>query len=166
MARRSRQELIEEVHRLSDTFETAMDILCEIDPRWQADRHLVIPRENMVSAIEQGRATPSEILAGLRAGLSDLVGHPQFGDPQRDPVGAEMARRYRDRTGRSLLTDAGDPRRVARQVLRRGLIRDDDEARLISGYLADTTGGLFTPDQRDRATALLRDYEATPSGDS
>lgn len=160
MPRRTRDQILAEHARLSTVFETAIDILCEIDPAWQANRHLILTRDQALAAVAAGRATPSEILRGLQAGLNDLMAHPDFADPERDPVGALLAARYRERTGRSLLADAGDPRKTIARILKRNRIRNETEAQLLMEMLNDTGRTALPPADYAAANRLIAAFES------
>ncbi|MEC3859830.1 hypothetical protein VK792_00915 [Mesobacterium sp. TK19101] len=161
MARRTKEELLAEFHRLSGVFETACDIQCDLDPDFQKTRHLIITRDQMLGWHDAGTATASTILSGVREGLNDISTGVMVALSENASSGRRFLDRYSARTGRDFFDDAGRPDAAIKAILARGRILDDTEYRLLSDALADTGNTLLTQKQTTKAETLMASYAGT-----
>jgi hypothetical protein len=158
--RRTSEQVLAEFHRLSDCFERITDCLTMAGffvP--QELRHLIVTRERMVGWIAEGKATPSQILAGVREALNDCsetLTHLLADTPEK---AAAILACYRASAGRDYWADAGHPKRMLTAILRRGRLRDETEARLIGSCLADLDQTTLRADQIAAAQGLLAEFE-------
>lgn len=161
MARRTKEELLKEFHRLSDifelTFEFQLSRRSEADVAWMRDS--VPSRDDMLSWVERGEATLSQIVSGTREAINDNNEELSHAMQDSDPYAVEFLAFYRDRTGRDYYDDAGHPKKMARAILRRGKIEDETEWRFINGILSDTTQTTFKEKDVARLNRMLGQFE-------
>lgn len=169
MARRTKDELLAEFHRLYDIFETADEFrlrrLGVADA--ERDRGFTPTRERMLTQLGQQGVTLSQLIAGTREAINDTS--EMYGDPDDSRNGEARAFHafYRERTGRDWFADAGNPAKMARAILQRGRIRDETEWRLLTAVLADTEQTVLAGADAARAEAMLTAFEdAAPTGTS
>ena len=116
MARRTREELLAEFHRLSDIFELFVEF--DLSRKTESDaaryRSLIPTREDMLADVEGGGSTLSQVVAGTREAINDQNEMMGFGAEEGDPFVPEFLAFYRARTGRDYYDDAGNPRNMAR----------------------------------------------------
>lgn len=161
MARRSKEEMRVEFNRLWDIFE----LFCEFErsrmsPARAAEHRSLVPaREKMLSWVEEGKATMSQIVAGTREAINDHNEVLGYSAEAGDSFAPEFLAFYRKKTGRDYYDDAGHPRRVARMILKRNEIVDETEFRLINGIISNVDQTVFKGDEIDRVTEMLHRFE-------
>lgn len=160
MPRRSKEEILQEFHRLSDAFEAALDMQEKLCPKWREERCLVLSRGDMLKHVENGKATASQILSGTREAVSDLIGGMGLDSADPPPFAAAFLSDYRRTTGRDFFADAGRPHQRVKSLHKRGTVKSDEEFRLLMGVLNDTDQNILTSRQVEKANAMLLAYEA------
>lgn len=161
MARRSKEEMRAEFERLSDIFEVILDFDCSRMSEAEAarKRSRVHSRERMYSWVETGKATMSEIIAGTREAINDqseaLSELLNFDD---EYVSGFLAY-YQRRTGRDFFEDAGNPKKIARKILKRGNIADEAEYRVLMGILNNVDQTVFKADEIDKINEMFRQFD-------
>jgi len=160
MARRSKAELLDEFHRLSDAFDWLWAV--ELGRYPEAADMPPASREQQLAAVEDGAATLSDIIAGTREAVSDMIRGFNFDAPDPPEAHLRFFAEYRQATGRDFFADAGRPNQRAKAILKRGQIKDDEEFRLLLDLLNDLDQKVLTSRQTDTANALLAAYEAAP----
>ncbi len=161
MARRSRAELLAEHDRLRsclDALAAALGPVLEPAIPGYLTAGL-IPADDMRAAVERGEASASEVMAGAREALNDLTGAVADLQRRAPEQAQQVLEDYRRRTGRDLWSDAGHPKRMLAAILRRGRLRDETEARLVTEYLADTSQILLTAAQIDKANRMMAEFQ-------
>lgn len=161
MARRSKEEMLTEFHRLYEVFEVFCDFKrSRMSPEAAAKNRSEIPtKEQVLSLVAGKRATLSQIIAGTREAIndqnSDLSEHMEVGDE----FVSELFHYYRQRTGRDYFADVGHPKTMARTILRRGKIIDETEFRLISDTLSNVDQTVFKGDEVELANQMVFRFE-------
>lgn len=167
MVRRTKEEMRAEFDRLSDIFE----LYCEFErskmskERAENHRSLVTSREEMISWVEQGKATMSDIVAGTREAINDTNEMLSYSVEDRTSYASEFFAFYRERTGRDYYDDAGHPKKMARKILKRGEILDETEYRLIDGVLSNVEQTVFKDNEIARVNEMLSRF-ASNVGDT
>ncbi len=162
MARRSKKEMRAEFDRLSDIFE----VVCEfqrsrMNPATVAEhRSLTATREKMLSWVEDGKATLSEIVAATREAINDQNEMLSESTEDGDSFALDFFAYYKERTGRDYCDDAGHPRKLARAILKRGEIIDETEFRFMNGILSNVDQMVFKGDEIDCVAEMLNRFEA------
>jgi hypothetical protein len=160
MARRTKEEILGEFHRLYDFFDIACDIISSIDAFGHNGRRLAGPREEMLLWLDDGKATASQILSGLQQALNDLA----LGiDAPDHPASVEFAKRFRERTGRDFLDAIGRPSTSIKKILKRGRIVNETEYYLLNEILSQTDQTALSPDEVIRADTILGQFNSRPS---
>lgn len=163
MARRTKQELLAEFHRLFDIFE----LFVEFQIAWETERDgaslwpRVPSREDDLADVENGGATLSQSVSGLRDAVNDQNEMLGYAAEEGDPFVPKFLAFYRARTGRDYYDDAGSPRKMGRLILKRGHIADATEYRLINGILSDTTQTVFKEKEIGRVNEMLDRFGET-----
>lgn len=161
MARRSKEEMRAEFNRLSDIFE----LFCEFQrsrmdaPRAAKQQSLIPTREKMLSWVEEGKATMSQIVAGTREAINDQNELLCYSAEAGDPFAREFLAFYKEKTGREYYDDAGHPRKIARMILKRNEIVDETEFRLVNSIICNVNQTVFKGEEIDRVTDMLRRFE-------
>lgn len=161
MARRSKDEMRAEFSRLFDIFE----LFCEFErsrmspARAAEHRSLVATREKMLSWVEEGKATMSQIVAGTREAINDQNEMLCYAAEAGDSFALEFLAFYRQKTGRDYYGDAGHPRKMARTILKRNEIVDETEFRLINGIICNVDQAVFRGDEIGRVNDMLLRFE-------
>ena len=164
--RRTSKQALAELHRLYDFFEALDD--CWADPaddtEVQRRRKSRVSRERTLGALTSGHATASQLSQGVREALNDFseqIMHLL----QDNPKGAQnILRRYRERQGRELWDDIGHPKKLLKQILKRGRINNETEYLLLTAHLGDQAQQLMTPDEIERAKTMLIQHDSTLDG--
>lgn len=159
MPRRTKEEILQEFHRLSDAFEAALDMHEDLCPEMREHRHLVLTRDDMLKQVDNGKATASQILSGTREAVSDLFQGLGLDAANPPPFAAEFLAEYRRTTGRDFFADAGRPHQRVKSLIKRGTFTSDEEFRLVLRVLNDTDQAILTPKQVERANGMLSAYE-------
>ena len=87
------------------------------------------------------------------AQLSDL-------EDEGSPFAPAFLAFYKERTGRDYY-DAGQPKKIARRILKRGEIADEVEFRLHSGIRGNVEQTLFNDEEIDRVNDMLIRFEGS-----
>jgi hypothetical protein len=166
MVRRSKEELRAEFNRLSDIF----GLFCEFErsrmspARAAEHRSLVAGPEKMLSWVEEGKATMSQIIAGTREAINDQNEMLGYSAEAGDSFAPEFLAFYKEKTGRDYYDDAGHPRKMARMILKRNEIVDETEFRLINGIMSNVDQTVFKKDEIERIAEMLHRFETKIGG--
>lgn len=159
--RRTSTQALAEFHRLYDFFEAVDD--CWADPadvtEVQRRRKSRVSRERMLGALTSGHATASQLSQGVRQALNDSseqIMHLLHDNPK---AAQNILCRYRERQGRELWDDIGHPKKLLKQILRRGRINNETEYLLLTAHLGDQEQQLMSPDETERAETMLIQFE-------
>jgi len=160
MARRTKEEVIAEFKRLYHCFE---DMIDQINAHGPADvyhdKSMLIPLSAYLEGIENGEFTASEALAGAKEGV-DGNGLFLLEEIEKDPDAvAAMLKGYHEKTGRDYWSDAGDPKKAVKAVLKRGYAETEDEYYLIKEVVCDVDNSLIANRDRPKAERIMDDFE-------
>lgn len=161
MPRRSKEELRAEFDRLSDIFELFLEFERSRMSEAEAAEHrsLIHTREKMLTWVEDGIDTMSGIIAGTRQAINDnnemLTDCAEVGDP----FFPEFLAFYKEKTGRDYYDDAGNPKKMARKIFKRGEISDETEFYLIMGVVNNVEQTVFNSDETVRVNQMLFQFE-------
>ncbi len=72
MARRSREQVLAEFHRLYDCFDAALEASRPIPDFFDVSRSELATRDTMLAWRDCGKTTTTELVSGVWAGLADL----------------------------------------------------------------------------------------------
>lgn len=161
MTRRSRKQLHAEFDRLYAIFETQIAFQRErLAPEHRDALDLVISKEAMLSAVQDGRATLSACLSGVTQAINDfnlgLMEDTGDGGRMVDDFLAFYGARHE---GRSYFRDVGSPEKLVRKVLRRGRIRTEAEWFLVKEITDDLSQGLLGAEVCQRLDAMRAAFE-------
>lgn len=161
MARRSKEQFLQEFHRLSDAFEAALDMQEKLYPEMREHRDVVLTRDDMLQLVEDGRATASQIFSGTREAVTDLICGLKLDSADPPPFAVDFLNEYRRKTGRDFFADASRPNQKVQSLVKRGTLKTDEEFRLLMGALNDTDQKTLSPKQAEKANEMLLAYEVT-----
>ena len=164
MARRTKTELVAEFNRLYSVFETLLACLGPFhdDPKDHAIMmDSVTPRWAMLDALDQKTATASEILAGVQAGLNDLLAQVEYGLKHAPDRAVKILTHYTEKTGRDLFQDVRKPSDLAKQAIKRGQIVTDTEYEVLIECLSQTDQTAITGAEFNRTNDMLAQYQRT-----
>lgn len=161
MARRSKEELIAEFHRLYDIFETLN--LC-MEPIYGAEclammKENVIKRDRMLEWLSEGTATASEIVQGTQEGLNDTLLSLQYAMEDKPEKVETVLTAYKQKTGRHLYADTGNPLQIVKAIVRRGRIENDTEFYMLKEVMSCVDQVVFKEPQTTKAYEMLDHYE-------
>jgi hypothetical protein len=167
MARRTKDELLAELRRLGALCDAWRDYQMAHGPTWMRETlaRSSRPNEDHVAAVlEPGGPRLSEVVAGFRQAVNDKS--EMIGDALEAgrPEGRGFLAFYRERTGRDLWADAGDPARMARAILRRGRIRDETEWYLLENALSNVDQTVFSAAEVERLGVMRQKFEDKAGG--
>ncbi|WP_138919461.1 hypothetical protein [Oceanicola sp. S124] len=154
MPRRTQEQLLKEITRADESLRAICAILGPVlEPEWPDYLVAHLPSlSEALEAIAEGRRNASSVLSGTREALSDM-GLALMDLERRDPESAtQVAQAYAAATGRDVWADTLTPVRRSKAILKRGQIANAEEARLISGLVAD---GELTGKSLETAERLL-----------
>lgn len=115
----------------------------------------ILSREHLLSLVAKGEATMSTIVGGTREALNDINEMLGYSIEEGDTFASDFFAFYKRRTGREYYSDAGNPKKMARQILRRSKIIDATEYRFIDGILGNAEQTIFKDDELDRINDML-----------
>jgi hypothetical protein len=161
VARRSKEELIAEFHRLYDLFETltaCQEPLFDPDDFKWFNEH-VPTREHMLECLADGKVTASELVQGTQQGVNDYLSDIE-GALEDEPEKAKLVLvAYKERTGRNLFDDVGNPKKTAKLIFKRGKIENDTEFYLLKEVMSNVDQTVFKELQATKAYAMLDEYD-------
>ncbi len=164
MARRSKEELLAEFHRLYDIFEVTLDIQDELNPGL-FDRRLITTRAHMLEWVDAKQATLSQAISGAREAINDTYETYHFGarnqSPEESKITEYFLTRYREITGRDYFADAGRADRMAKKIIKRGHIKSPEEFRLLNMFASDVDQTSLSKEEYQTANRLMSTYEDT-----
>ena len=161
MARRSKEELIVELHRLYDVFET---LYACMEPLYGPEAfemltRSTITRERMLDLLADGTVTASELIEGARQGLNDQLESIEDALEDQPDIAKLVLASYKRQSGRDLYDDAGNPCKAAKIIVKRGKIESDIEFYLLKGVMSNVDQSVFKEPQTTKAYAMLDDYD-------
>ncbi|MDX8350942.1 hypothetical protein [Cognatiyoonia sp. IB215182] len=160
MARRSKEEVIAEIKRLYECFDDMIDQINTHGPVDNfIDKSLLIPLSAYLDGIENREFTASEALSGIKEGVNgNCLFLLEYIERDPDAVAA-MLKGYQEKTGRDYWTDAGDPKKAVKAILKRGYAETEDEYYLIKEVVCDVDNSLIANRDRPKAERIMDDFE-------
>ena len=162
MARRTKDELLAEFHRLYDVFETIWDIRCEMDVEVAEYQHLAMSREEMLELVDRKQTTLSQAIGGTMEAINDYAVGYEMQSPSETATYTAFLDRYHKRTGRHFFQDIGRPTSTAKAILRRGRIADETEYQILNEFLVNVDQAVLSDQQIAQAAGLIDDFSARP----
>jgi hypothetical protein len=161
VARRSKQELIVEFHRLYDVLETLNACMGPLYDPELADilNEGIASRELMLSFLSTKKATASELVGGTEQALNDMLLGLEYALQDEPENAALVFESYAKKTGRNLYDDAGNPQKIAKAIVKRGSISNDTEFYLLKEIMCDVDQAVFKKPQMSKANDMLQRYE-------
>ena len=157
--RRSREQIRVEYMRLAKCWAHIRDFMIEKNPQDRDIMQDLPTKDEIIKQFDQKCGTASELLAGLQQGVNDFSFGLQEAAKDGDPDTVAFLSRYKTETGRSFFNDAGNPRKIAMKILKRGKIADDTEYYLLKEIICDLDQTVFSASETARANEMLGIFE-------
>jgi len=154
MTRRTKDELLAEARHLGALWDLWREWRIVHDTTGMFEAATKTSAQHL-SHVGTGGVSLSGFISGFRQVIND-ISHQIESFP--DTYGAFLDF-YRERTGRDWGSDAGNPDKKARAILRRGRIRNDTEWHLLESILTDVDQTVFSPVEVLRLEAMRREFE-------
>ncbi|WP_108879696.1 hypothetical protein [Anderseniella sp. Alg231-50] len=161
--RRTKEEMLQEFHRLYDIIETYEEFLVTQMDTEEAAEYVddTISRQQMLTALERNELTLSEAVSGVRQAINDNNFDLADSVNCDDDHLSDFLNFYKTRTGRTYYDDAGCVKNMARAIFGRGKIADDTEYYLMKEILIDTAQTVFEPKEMKSLNLMMANYEDT-----
>lgn len=163
--RRTREEMLAEFHRLYDCFECLDQTINRLFPS-PPELQLTGPisRDEMLSFVQNGKATLSQICSGAREGINDSLDVWQDLQDEDHAKADLFLQTYKALSGHDLWEDVDTPKTVVKALLKNGNLHSAEEFRLLKAQLDDQRTTLSGKD-RNKAEGMLAEFEDSYQGD-
>lgn len=167
MARRTKAEMMVEFDRLFEISSTAWEFQKDHAPAPLKHIYDHTPsKQQMLELVESGKVTLSQLIEGLHQDINDFSESITDWTGHNDPDAQEFLAYYRARhEGRDYFTDAGDPRKTAKRIFKRGTIANETEWYVIKAVMDNTDQTVFTQSECLQVADMMADFELSQSED-
>lgn len=161
MVRRTKQEMLEEFDRIFNIYELIQEFIRSQSSPIQLQLLTRKPtRDQMLAQVGTNGISLSALILGVRSAISEHSDDLRECIEDGDEFASDFFKFYREKTGRNYFHDAGNPTKIARQILKRGQIRNEIEFRLITDVLNDVEQAVFNPDEISLVNSMMERFEA------
>lgn len=164
MARRSKEQMLAEFHRIYDVSEVLFDIGCEIGLYDAEDRKLLISRARYLELVKNREATLSQCISGIMQAINDFVLLPSDASTEEVALHGYVRHRYKEMTGSNLFSDLEDPVSLAKKIVKKAKITTDEEHYVLKEILIAVDQTVFSSDETIRAEEMLSEYGSLAAG--
>jgi hypothetical protein len=164
MVRRTKEELIAEIDKIALAVELFDDLMAG-----QAGQEAFFgntpKKDKWVAGCLAEGATLSQILAGYKQALNDTNVMLNMQVEESPEFVATFFKMYREKTSREYFEDFDTAPKIAKAILRRGVIADETEFYLLNDIMSDTEQTVFKGKGIARVEAMLGLFEDSHKGE-
>lgn len=167
MARRSKEELLSEFHRLCDILDVCIEFMKDMAALHGIPDHTdaLQPRDYWLAQVGKNGTTLTDLISGTQQAINDQSEELGYWLEDEPAIAAKFLSVYKQRTGRDYFVDAGNPKKLARKLLKRNEIQSESEYYLLTGILSDVEQTVFDHKDIEKINQMLVKFENQMAAD-